>query len=406
MILFEDAIKLIKENSFSLGVEEKEILDSCNFILAEDIFAKENHPSFDNSAVDGFAVKFCDLQNATRENPINLKIAFTIKAGDEENNILGNNSCGRIMTGAIIPNGTTAVVMKEKCEANTESVKFFSAVKEGENIRYTGDEIKKGEIVLKSGIEITPAVISLLATLGYEKINVFKKPKIAIITTGTELKEIREELQKGKIRNSNKYFLLSALKNMGVEINFQAHNVNDSKEEIYNALKNGIDNSDVTIITGGISVGDYDFIKDVLQDLNAEEIFCGVAIKPGKPTYFGKVKNKIVFGLPGNPVAVGVIFYEMVYPFLNILSGKNLSLKQSEAVITKSISKKTKRVELLRGHIEKINKEILVTPILKQGSHMLSGFANADCLIEFPLEKSALNEGEKVLIHFLPWNNI
>ena len=402
MILFEEAKNIIKKNISKLEVEIINFDKSLNYVLAENIIAKENHPSFNNSAVDGFAVFQSEVVGASKTNPVKLKIDGVIKAGDEIEIKIKNFSAVKIMTGAKIPFNCTSVVMVENCDIDGKDVKVLKAPKLNENIRLVGDEIKIGETILKKGIEITPAALALMSTLGCKKIKVYKKPKISILTTGSELVDVTKKLPNGKIRNSNKYFLQSVLKNNFFDVVFELHNIKDEEKRITEAIKKSILKSDVTIITGGVSVGDYDLVRDVLKKIKVKELFWGIAIKPGKPTFVGKINNKFVIGLPGNPVAVGVIFYEIILPFLNLLKGKEKNIIEADAIIKKSIQKKTRRLEFLRGITEKINNKIFVTPVKGQQSHMMSGLVEADCLISFPLEKEILNENDEVKIHFIP----
>ena len=295
MIPVEEAIKVIHKNTNPLeeGVL-KNILKAYGHVLFEDVYSPINMPPFRQSAMDGYALSLNDN--------ITYTIIDEVKAGDHHKPVLKAGEAVRIFTGAALPNSADAVVMQEKVSLENKKIILENPVSPGENIRPLGEQVKKGDIALTKGINLTPAAIGYLTSIGITQVIVYKKPSITIVVTGNELVEAGCSLPYGKIYESNSGMLLSALNGLG-HTDVTIHKVKDNYANIFSILEKAFARHDIVLITGGISVGDYDFVGKVLQELAVEQIFYKVKQKPGKPFFFGKKKNTIVFALPGNPAA-------------------------------------------------------------------------------------------------------
>ena len=399
MIPFNKALNIILNQCQTLGTERKKLEDLAGYATAKPVISKFNSPLFDNSAVDGYGVLIQDLKNI----PCKLKLTGAIFAGDKKNIKLKKGSTIKILTGAKIPSGVEAVVMKEFCEESNNFVVFKKTARLGENIRKKGEEYLKGKKILDAGTLINPPIIGLLASLGYSSFLVYKKPKVSVVVTGSELIKPGKKLRPGKIYESNSFSIVSALQGIGIN-ETTLSSVKDNKKNIKKLLYKAIKDSDVIITIGGISVGDKDYVKDVLRELGVKTKFSTVAMKPAKPNYFGVYKKKLVFGLPGNPVSAILSFHELIKPaLLKTMGVKNVSGFNTSAILTHNLKKKSGRLEFVRGELIQKNGDLLVTPTEAQGSHMLSGICNANSLIYFPQEKEFLSGGEKVEIELLRW---
>ncbi len=295
----ENAIEIISNLTLNLSFEILAIENATGRICAQNIFASSFLPKFNNSAMDGYAIIYEDKNNE-------LNVIDTIFAGDNNNKLLEKNSCIKIMTGAKIPNNTTAIIPKEDTELNDNKIKIIKNVKEFQHIRYIGEDIEKDELLINIGDEINFSKITLLASQGITHIKVFKKPKVVIFASGEELKLHYEKIENYQIYNSNTPSLIARCKELGCDVTFIGQ-ANDSVESISNFIRNSLD-ADLIITSGGISVGDADFTKEALSKFKFEQFFDGIKIKPGKPTIFGKIENTLMLNLPGNPLASALIF--------------------------------------------------------------------------------------------------
>lgn len=405
MIDFQEALEKILKHTHRLPTTTIKLAESLGYVLTETIKAKEPIPRFDSSAVDGYAVRSEDLQNVSDKTPKLLQIIGEVKAGDTVIPILRKGYAIKIFTGACVPQNTNAIAMKEYSKEKNHTVSILSKVEKGENIRQRGEEFKPGDPVIEQGIIITPPVIGVLASLGYKKVRVRVKPCIALIIIGNELRSPGTKLRIGEIYDSNSYAIIAALRSIGINPIY-IRRTKDDKRSIKLALTKAIKLSNVIISVGGVSVGEYDFVKDVLTDLGVKQVFWKVAIKPGKPNYFGVLGKKLFFGLPGNPVAAIVSFHQLVNPAIFKLMGSNI--KNGILPIAKlstNIKKKSGRLEFVRGILSTNQAgEFVVTPTKGQDSHMLGGLANANCLIYFPRDENFIKNGMSVKIELLKWN--
>jgi len=404
MVEFESARKKILKHTPVLGTKTV-TLDECDgHVLAERIITKEPVPLFDSSAVDGYAVRYQDVEGASEENPVRLSLIGTVRAGDAGSMRVKKNSAVKIFTGAPVPHSATSVVMQEVTEESAGSVVIKKKITQGQNIRKKGEEFEKGKTIFLSGTFITPPVVAMLASLGKTKVKVYQKPRVSLIITGDEIKPPSAKLKKGQIRDSNSYALKSALQSLGIDKVTVLHS-KDTRSDTKKSFTKALRQSDVVISVGGVSVGEYDLVKDVVSDIGVKQIFWKVAMKPGKPNYFGIKNRNLVFGLPGNPVSAIVSYYTLIRPALFKMMGMtSISPFLVQAHLTETIKKKPERLEFVRGIVKRgKNGELQVTPAKEQDSHMIGGMATANCLIYFPKGKSLLETSSLVEVEIINW---
>ena len=395
MIAYYEALEIIKNEikDLTLYVEEVDILESINRILAEDIFADVDLPPFNNSAMDGYAIKF------SARNKWN--IIGEITAGNYYSVPLSENDAVMITTGSKIPEDSDTVIPIEDLivDRNILKLKPDAIYRKGMNIRTQGNDLKKNEIAVKRFSKIDAKTIAVLASCGKEKVKIFSKLKAAILATGDELIPINEKPLGDKLRVSNIYSLYAAVKEMNhtiINLGF----TKDDKEIITQKVKAALEmNIDLLITTGGVSVGKYDFLKEIFEEQKVKEKFWKVNIKPGKPIYFGvyeKDKRRIlVFGLPGNPVSSLVNFYVFIKPAIEFLFKQN-EIKSITATLQNDLKKKDGKRHFSRGVLFEENSEWKVTSEFSQSSGNLVEMSRANCLIEIEEEKVNPKKGEKV----------
>jgi molybdopterin molybdotransferase len=390
-----DSIKPIDE------YESVEIRDALNRVLGEDIQSSINVPAYDNSAMDGYAVTGLDLPES---DSCELRLAGESFAGRPFDGEVKPGQCIRIMTGAMIPAGTDTVIMQEHVERDGDKVTIPTGYKAGQNKRCAGEDMHIGQTVLTKGKVIGPAELGLLASLGISSIKVFRRIKVAFFSTGDELKEAGEPLGESQIYDSNRYTLFGMLQRLGVEL-LDLGIIRDEKEDIRQAFLSVTESgstletraADAIITTGGVSVGEADFVKEVLDEIG-EINFWRVAIKPGKPLAIGSINNAFFFGLPGNPVSSMVTFYQFVQSALQRLSGENTT----DPIIFRvpcitNLKKRPGRLEYQRGTLQYNNDgNLVVSSTGVQGSHILTSMSNANCLIILPAECDGIKTGEHV----------
>jgi len=407
VIEFREAIKLMLNHVRIMNKIKLSLLNSLNYVLAEDIYATIDLPPFDNSAVDGYALKSQDIINANEKNPITLKLVERIRAGDLPRFEIKSGSASKVMTGAMIPIGADSVCMQEFAKEEDGYVKIYKNTQLGENIRKRGEEIKKGEVAINKNKLITPSIIGLLAKLGYTEVTVYSKPKIGILVTGKELIEPGNELQQGKIWEANSYSLASSLKYDGFPFE-KLGIIKDDPETFRNKINHNADNFDVFIISGGTSEGEEDFVKRELEILGVKRVFWKVNIKPGKPFYFGIKDDKLFFALPGNPASAMVCYYQFIRPALMKMIGReDIFLPERYAELQEEIKRKAGRIEFIRGYAYWHESQYFARSTGLQESHALKSFAEANCFIVVEeKEKEFLKKGEIVKIQLLPWFNV
>lgn len=393
MISVKEAKNLVIENSPVLGEEKIAVSEAIGRVISKNILAPISLPSFRQSAMDGYCIIKSDFDEGIKE----FLLAGEIPAGSKQKIKLNKGEAYRIFTGAPVPENATAVVMQENVLAQNDKINIQqSELKEQENIRQIGEDINKGEIAIEQYHAVNPATIGFLNSLGITQVEVYKKPKTAIVVTGNELIEPGKELPFGGVYESNGQMLKAALSQLNIEA--EIFKLQDDYQSTLKLIESLANNFELLVFSGGISVGDYDFVGKALNELNANTIFYKVNQKPGKPLYFGKLKNSFVFGLPGNPSSSLVCFYEYVMPWLNNTQKKCPSfLPQKNLALTHDYSLKPGRAIFLKAQAVGSN----VTILEGQNSFMLKSFTQANALVYFNGEKSKFVEKEEVEAHIL-----
>ncbi len=392
MISADDALKLVLSSVTAVGVERLTIRQAVGRVLAEPICSLRDIPAFDNSAMDGFAVRAEDTFGATQSNPVRLKIIETIGAGHVPQQRVSRGLAAKIMTGAPLPEGADAVIPVEQTKSTDDTVEVFAPVTAGYCVRRRGEDLRAGEQVLTFGRRLRAADIGLLASLGRAVIDVYRRPRVAIVCTGDELVDVDQQPVGAQIVNSNAYSLAAAIEESGAEA-FVLPVARDDKAEMRARFKEALQN-DALVTTGGVSVGQFDHVKEVLSELGMQELFHGVAQRPGKPLMFGLVEGRPVFGLPGNPVSTLVCFELYVRPALKKMAGLvNSAIPRAKAVCAVDIKTARGLTEFIRVKLERRAETLYASPSGEQGSAILSTMSRADALLVGPADKTLLPAG-------------
>jgi molybdopterin molybdotransferase len=393
MISVDEAKKIIQENIVALQPVQMPLQKAAGKILAEDVYPTVDIPAFPQSSMDGYAFSFSQWQQQKK-----LIIDGEIAAGSEKEILLAEGKAIRIFTGAPVPPGADTVVMQEKVTVqNSTLIIQDEAIKQGTNVRPQGSEMKAGELALEKGTLLSPAAIGFLAGIGITSIKAFPHPSISIIITGKELQQAGNPLQYGQVYESNSFTLTSALQQLHFE-NIKVLRADDDLEILTGILQQALQQTDVVLLTGGISAGDYDFVLQAATNCGVTKLFHKIKQRPGKPLFFGKKENKIIFGLPGNPSSVLTCFYEYVLTALAILTGQQLILQTINAPIEKPFSKTNALTHFLKGFYNGKTVSVLDA----QESYRLSSFAKANCLIKINEDVTQCAAGEMVEVHLLP----
>ncbi len=386
--------------------------------LAEDLVADHNVPSFDRSPYDGFAIRAEDTVTANPDHPISLKVVGEIGAGTAFIGQVEAFEAVRIMTGAPIPKGCNAVIMLELVGEYLECNQKFITIKRsfniGDNISFEGEDTKKGTILAKRGTYINPGISALLATFGYSKVPVAKKPIVGVLATGSELLEVSEPLTPGKIRNSNAYMILSQIERAGGDVKYFGK-LSDEFDSCFTAVKNALSEVDMLITTGGVSVGDYDYLPAIYDKLGASVLFNKVGMRPGSVTTVAQLDGKLLFGLSGNPSACYVGCELFVRPAIRMyLFNDKPHLKKESAWLGEDFVKPNPFTRIIRGTISYDKGQIIVSPSGFNKSSAVSSLAGADAFIVLPGGSRGYKRGMVVDILLLedvqgsewPWENI
>lgn len=388
MIKFEEALKIIGDNFIHFENETTDIKEALGRILAEDVYSDMDMPPFDKSAMDGFACRKSDIKNI-------LTIVETIPAGFSPKITIGENQCAKIMTGAGIPQGADCVIMVEHVEQIDDLHIKYLKDDTSVNICFKGEDLKTGQLVLHAGTRITSKVTASLSTVGKVNPLVVKKPVIGIIATGDEIIEPYNVPTGAKIRNVNSYELYSQCIESGCNPVYYGI-VEDNEEAIFNKISLAKEETDILLLTGGVSMGDFDLVPGILKKCGYNILFDKVAIQPGKPTVFARDNKKFVFGLPGNPVSTYIIFEIFVKHFLSLCSGMNTS--SANYFLPAGTDIKRKKDERLGWIPVKISKDGEVFPVEYHGSAHINALAEADGIISIPVGVKVIQKGEKIAV--------
>ena len=395
VLIREDAVSLIKEKTARLipETERVNIREAGGRIVSEKIFSPENVPSFDRTTVDGYAVNAADTFGAGDSIPAQLEIAGEILMGESADFILKRGQCAKISTGGMLPRGADAAVMVEHTDSDGGLCLVYKSVAPRENITRTGDDIAEGETVLEKGTVISPAHIGVLAALGITEVNVFKKPVIAVISTGDEI--VADNPGPGQIRDVNTFLLSAASEAFGCDV-IEYGAVSDKRQEIENAVKDCVNKADAVIISGGSSAGARDMTVDIIDSLG-EAYFHGIAMKPGKPTIFGMVAGKPVFGLPGHPLAAYFVFRLIVGEYIRSILNVPPEKPAGSGILAENIPSNHGREEFL---CVRLNEKNEIVP-LHTKSGIISVLSKAQGFIRIPRNAEGLNKGTIMEIYGL-----
>ena len=393
MISVTEAKKILLENLEKGEAISAKLGECLGAVMAEDIYSPIDVPSFNNSAMDGYAMKFKGKTNK-------WKVVTTIQAGDTSAKELKTGEAARIFTGAKIPEGADTVIPQEQVEYDegSQSV-FYDQVKieTGSNVRLKGSQCEKGDLVLEKGTIINPGAVGLLASVGIARVRIYRPPGVAYVITGDELKEVGSSLQEGEIYNSNGPMLEALLKQTGIK-DISAHKAADDKEKLQQIINSALEKYDVLILSGGISVGDYDFVKECLETAGVKQLFYKLKQRPGKPFFAGKKGSKWVFALPGNPASVHSCFVQYVRPCLRAQMGQQQTFSPDHVLpLSGDAKKKPGFTFFMKGK----KSEGRVQLLNGQQSFNLQAFATADCLVELPEESDFLGTGSNVNVYDL-----
>ncbi|MBC9131015.1 molybdopterin molybdotransferase MoeA [Frischella sp. Ac48] len=390
----ESILATIKSKNYN-AYHTVELIDAVNGYLAETILSPMNIPSFNNSAMDGYVVRKQDIDCAMTVLPI----AGRLLAGEQKQINWPEKTCLRIMTGAAVPQDAYAVIMQEDVDITAHGIKFNTqTIKQGQNIRFIGESVKLGTEIFTKGEQLTIAKLATLATLGINQVNIFQPLRVAIFSTGDELTPIGQPLKTvNSIYDSNRFTLKLMLKALGCEV-IDLGIVNDDLNLITNTLKQAANLADIVISSGGVSIGDADYIKQALEKIGQIH-FWQIAMKPGKPFAFGHIDQSLFCGLPGNPVSSIVTFYQLVRPLILGLYGQTQQFKPlTFQVKTSNYLKKTiGRMDFQRGYLHNNEHgELVVSTTSQQGSHITTSFNQANCFILLEAERGNVQKGELV----------
>jgi molybdopterin molybdotransferase len=397
MLSVEDARRKVLEAVRPLPTEEALVGDAFGLVLASDLEAPHPLPRFDNSAMDGYALRAVDATTASEMNPAVLRIVGEVRAGAPGELFVEEGGAARIMTGAPIPEGADAVVPVEQTTEADHEVVITEAAVVGRHIRPAGDDVEEGRLLIRSGTELGAGELALLASMGLSPVPVRRGPRVAVLVTGDELVPPEATPRPGQIRDSNSVALEALVKEAGGDP-IACDPVSDTLEETESALKRAAELADLVVSSGGVAVGRYDFVKDAVSSLGEIDMW-RVAMQPGKPVVLGRIGTTPFLGLPGNPVSIHIGFEQFVRPAVRKMRGCRILLRpRLTAKLTESIGKPPGRLHFVRVRLERNGTQWWATPTGAQGSHIQSSLVDCDGVAHFPAEDSKLESGAEVTV--------
>jgi len=399
-ISVDEALNLVLDNVAPLGMERVAISSALHRVLGEAISSPRDIPGFDNSAMDGYAVRAADIREANETNPVSLKVLETVGAGAMPTRVVGSGEAIRTMTGAPIAQGADTIIQVERTRGTESSVEILISAEKGAFVRPRGEDLKEGELVISAGKQLSAADIGMLASLNRAVVDVYRRPRVAIVATGDELVDIDQVPTGAQVVNSSAYALAAAIAETGGEpIILKV--ARDRAEEVRDRLSEALA-FDAVLSTGGVSVGQFDHVKQVLDDLGLRQLFHGVAQKPGRPLKFGTIGGKPVFGLPGNPVSTMVCFYLYVRPALRKMGGyRALSLPRLPVHCAAEMRVANGLTEFIRVTLERRDDGLYAGPTGNQSSGVLSSLGRAHALLIGPCEVNQLRVGDQAVVLLL-----
>ena len=401
LLEIDRARELVLECALPLGEEAVPLDDALGRVLARELRSEGPLPPFDSSAMDGFAVRSEDLAGAREDAPVTLEVVGESRAGRPMDEPVGPSQAAVISTGAIVPAGSDAVVPIERVSVQDGHVRLREPVAAGNDIRRSGEDIRAGTVVLKAGSRLTAAAIGVAASLGRAELDCGRSPLVSVIATGDELLEPGEESRDGAIYNSNGHAVPALARAAGASIT-AAGTVGDDPQDTRRAIAAALGASDVLVLCGGVSVGPHDHVRRTLAELGAQERFWGIALRPGKPTWFGTREQQLVFGLPGNPVSAMVTFILLVAPALRAMSGATRIRNEARGTLAADYEKAAGRAHAVRCTLQMDERGLRATPAGHQGSHVLSTMLEADALAMIPAGTERVTAGETIELELLP----
>ena len=400
MTTADQALELVLDNVAPLGVERIPILEALGRVLAEDIHSSRDIPGFDNSAMDGYAVRAADIARASEAAPVRLKVVETVGAGQMPSRRIDVSEAVRTMTGAPIADGADAIIQVERTRGTGDTVEILAPADPRSFIRPRGEDLRHGELVMTAGKALTPSDLGMLASVNRAMVEVVRRPRVAIVATGDELVDVDQPPVGAQVVNSSAYALAGAIREAGGE--FAILKVaRDTRDEIRARLSEAM-TFDAMLSTGGVSVGQFDHVKGALDELGMRQLFHGVAQRPGRPLKFGTVGYRPIFGLPGNPVSTMVCFYLYARPALLKMGGRRrVGLSRVRARCGVEIKVAKDLTEFVRVKLERSGDEFVATPTGNQGSGILSSLSRCDGLLIGPAAETVLKAGSQATVLLL-----
>jgi molybdopterin molybdotransferase len=400
LIEIEEARRLVLERASPLPAELVPLREAHGRVLAVEVGAADPVPGFDNSAMDGFAVRAVDTAEASQEAPVTLDVVDESRAGRPAEHPVGPGEAVMISTGAMVPEGADSVVRVEDTSSRDGRVEVGVEVEAGRNVRHAGEDVRSGEVVIAPGTLLGPAELGVIASVGLDAVECTRRPRVCVLTTGDELHEPGEPLAPGGIRNSSTHSVPALVERSGAEV-VRVETVRDEPAATRGAIERALD-SDVVVICGGVSIGHHDHVRDALVELGVQEAFWGVALRPGKPTSFGTHPGgALVFGLPGNPVSAMVTFLLLARPAIEALLRARVGRHRATAILDEDYAKRPGRAHAVRCRLQLADDGWHARTTGEQGSHVLTSMLGADALALIPTDSGDVRAGQRVEIELL-----